>query len=210
MIIIDVRNYISFIILLGFSIIGNIFFLKESKDRADVISEVRKLRWIGIINIIFLGLNFFFPPIIGVDPPTTLYQFLIPMCLIDIPFLISYGILMYLFGKSVIQEWGAYLKIAGLIGIVGNSLLLPFPVITLISTQTDLNITMYSTVLNMITMSLLAIGGFSWLAEYIFIYMNGKKNKIRNFTISGFILSLGFILFLLVDVILLIAFPIQF
>jgi hypothetical protein len=202
MIIIDIRGYI-FFIFLGFSIIGNIFFLKESKDRADVISEVRKLRWIGIINIIFLGLNFFFPPIIGVDPPTTLYQFLVPMCLIYIPFLISYGILMYLFGKSVIQEWGAYLKIAGLIGIVGNSFLFPFPLTYLLIPETP-------SLLNIITMSLSAVGGFSWLAEYIFIYMNGKKNKIRNFTISGFILSLGFILFLLVDVILLITFPIQF
>jgi len=82
MIIIDVRNYISLIILLEFSIIGNIYFLKESKDKADVISEVRKLRWIGIINIIFLGLNFFFPPIIGVDSPTTFINFSFPYVLL--------------------------------------------------------------------------------------------------------------------------------
>ncbi len=117
---------------------------------------------------------------------------------------------MYLFGKSVIQEWGNYLKIAGLIGIIGNTLLLPFSVMALIITQTELIITMYSTIVNIITMSLMAIGGFSWLAEYIFIYLNGKKNKIRNFTISGIILSLGFILYFLLDLILLIAFPIQF
>ena len=207
MIIIDIRSYIGLIILSGFSIIGNIFFLKESKDKADVISEVKKLRWIGTTNIIFLGLNFFFPPIIGIDIPTTLYQFLVPLCLIDIPFLVTYGILMYLFGKSVIQDWGNYLKIAGLIGIVGNSLLVPFPVITLISTQTELDITMFSTGLNMIMMPLSAVGGFSWLAEYLLIYVNGSKNKIRNFTISGFILSLGFILYILSEVILLIAFP---
>ena len=207
MIIIDIRSYIGLIILSGFTIIGNIFFLKESKDKADAILEVKKLRWIGIINIIFLGLNFFFPPIIGVDTPTTLYQFLVPLCLIDIPFLVTYGILMYLFGKSVIQDWGNYLKIAGLIGIVGNSLLIPFPVITLISAQTELDITMYSTGLNMIMMPLSAVGGFSWLAEYLLIYVNGRKNKIRNFTTSGFILSLGFILYILFEVILLIAFP---
>jgi hypothetical protein len=207
MIIIDIRSYIDLIILSGFTIIGNIFFLKESKDKADVISGVKKLRWIGIINIIFLGLNFFFPPIIGIDTPTTMYQFLVPLCLIDIPFLVTYGILMYLFGKSVIQEWGNYLKIAGLIGIVGNSLLIPFPVIILISTQTELDITMYSTGINMIMMPLSAVGGFSWLAEYLLIYVNGRKNKIRNLTISGFILSMGFILYIVLEVILLIAFP---
>jgi hypothetical protein len=207
MIIIDIRSYIDLIILSGFTIIGNIFFLKESKDKADVISGVKKLRWIGVINIIFLGLNFFFPPIIGIDTPTTMYQFLVPLCLIDIPFLVTYGILMYLFGKSVIQEWGNYLKIAGLIGIVGNSLLIPFPVIILISTQTELDITMYSTGINMIMMPLSAVGGFSWLAEYLLIYVNGRKNKIRNLTISGFILSMGFILYIVLEVILLIAFP---
>ena len=207
MIIIDIRSYIGLMILSGFSIIGNLFLLKESKDKTHIISEVKKLRWIGIINIIFLGLTFFFPPIIGVDTPTILYQFLIPLFLIDIPFLVTYGILMYLFGKSVMQDWGNYLKIAGLIGIVGNSLLVPFPVITLISTQTELDMTMFSTGLNMIMMPLSAVGGFSWLIEYLFIYVNGSKNKIRNFTISGFILSLGFILYILLEVILLIAFP---
>ena len=188
MIIIDIQTYIGTIILSIFSIIGNIFFLKESKDKADVISGVKKLRWIGIINIIFLGLNFFFSPIIGIDTPTTIYQFLVPLCLINIPFLVTYGILMYMFGKSVILEWVNYLKIAGLIDIVVNSLIIPFPVIILISTQIELDITMYSTGLNMIMMPLSAVGGFSWLAEYLLIYVNGRKNKIRNLTISGFIL----------------------
>ena len=114
---------------------------------------------------------------------------------------------MYMFGKSVILEWVNYLKIAGLIDIVVNSLIIPFPVIILISTQIELDITMYSTGLNMIMMPLSAVGGFSWLAEYLLIYVNGRKNKIRNFTISGFILSLGFILYILLEVILLIAFP---
>ena len=200
---INITAYISFIILLVFSIIGNIFLLKESKEKANDISEIKKLRWIAIINIIFLGINFFFPPIIATNELAMLYTFLVPLCLIDIPFLITYGILMYIFGVSVKQEWGNYLKIAGLIGIVGNSFLFPFPVISLISSETP-------SLLSIITMSLSYIGGFSWLIEYILIFVNGKKNKINNFEISGIILSLGFIISLILGIMLRIAFPIQF
>ena len=203
MINIDIKTYISVIIFLGFSIIGNIFLLKESKEKAGVSSEVKKLKWFSMINIVFLSINFFFPPIIFTDDPTTLaYTFLVPICLMDIPFLVGYGILMYLFGRKVVQDWGNYLKIAGLIGIVGNSFLFPLHIISLINPEIP-------SLYYMISMILSTIGGISWLAEYILIFVNGRKNKIRNYTISGFILSLGFILYFLLGVILLIVFPIQ-
>jgi uncharacterized membrane-anchored protein len=109
---------------------------------------------------------------------------------------------MYMFGMRVKQEWGNYLKIAGLIGIVGNLFLFPFPITYLINPEAP-------SVIYMILMTLSAVGGFSWLAEYIFIYVNGKKNKIRNFAISGIILSIGFILDFLLGVILRSAFPIS-
>lgn len=199
---IDIPAYINFVILLVFSIVGNIFLLKESKESRNITSGIKKLKWIAIINVVFLGINFFFPPIITTNEITTLYTFLVPICLIDVPFLVGYGILMYLFGKKVVQDWGNYLKIAGLIGIVGNSFLFPLHIISLITLEIP-------SFFYMITMILSTIGGISWLAEYILIYVNGKKNKKTNFTISGLFLGIGFILYFLLGIILNIVFPNQ-
>ncbi|TFG22781.1 MAG: hypothetical protein EU533_03880 [Promethearchaeota archaeon] len=201
--IIDIKAYMGVIIFLGFSIIGNIFFLKESKEKAVIGSEVKKLKWIGMINIVSFVMNFIFPPIIPTDEVTTLYMFLVPIFLTDIPFFVGYGIIMYLFGKKVVHEWGNYLKIAGLVGIVGNSFLFTSHIILLITVGNPI-------VFYIIAMIFSTIGAFSWLSEYIIIYVSGKKNKLRNHTISGFILSLGFILYLLLEVILLSLVPVQF
>jgi len=201
MIDIDYQVYIPYLIFLIFSIIGNTFLIKESKEKEN---DLKILRKISVINIIFICLNVFFPPnsnYIGVEFEN-IYNFLIPMCLTYIPSLITYGILMLKLGNLIEERWGNYLKIAGIIGIIGNSFLLPFPIILLFINPYP------SSQLNMITMSLMYIGGILWIVEFVFIYLNGKKNDNRNFKNSGIFLISGFSIQLILTVILFILNPV--
>lgn len=198
MINVDYQVYVPYVIFVIFSIIGNIFMIKESKENVNGIHDLKILRKIGITNIIFICLTLFFPPNSNYfgEELENIYNFLPPMCLTYIPSLITYGILMYKLGKMIEERWGYYLKIAGIIGIVANSFLLPFPITILFITALP------PLAFNMIAMTLSFIAGILCVIEYFFIYLNGKKNDNRNFKNSGIFLIFGFLIQLILTVIL--------
>jgi len=118
---------IPMIIQACFYITLNYFILKSSKINPEEKERPGLLYYIGVINIIFLVVPFALP-VYYIAAPTELeflfeFYYVIFYGLIrSLPFLITYGILMYKYGKINEQRFNKYLKISGILFIIPNAI----------------------------------------------------------------------------------------
>ena len=105
-------------------IILNFFIIKSSRTQPKEKVKPRLLFNIGRINIIFLILPFIIPTYLTVGP-TYSWDIIIGIIYViflglirTLPFLITYGILMFKFGTLNQERFKIYLKISGIIWII--------------------------------------------------------------------------------------------
>ncbi|TFG19096.1 MAG: hypothetical protein EU533_07085 [Promethearchaeota archaeon] len=108
-------------------IILNYFILKSSKTNLEEKEKPGLLYYIGVINIIFLVVPFALP-VYYIAGPTELelffeFYYVIFYGLIrPLPFLITFGILIYKYGKINEQRFNKYLKISGILWMIVYSI----------------------------------------------------------------------------------------
>ncbi len=115
------------------------------------------------------------------------------------PYIITFGVLMFNFGRVNQKEFGFYLKISGILGIIGYGL----SIITISLIYIPIGI--FSNLLLPFSYG----GSIIIFGCYIFITLHGIKNKDRNLKIFGSLYLIGFILSTLVGIILAILFPLE-
>ncbi len=109
------------------------------------------------------------------------FYFTFRLLLISIPSLLTYGVLMFKFGKRNYERYDIALKIAGILGITGYALTIPF-LFSIFSIQ--LAFFAYFSF----------FGGLFIIAEYVLLIAHGKKNRDIYIGISGIVLIIGMII----------------
>jgi hypothetical protein len=112
-----------------FMIIVNYYILRASKRQPEGVKKTEYLKWCAIINLIFTSVPLFLPELVIVTPtfpPQDLsfiiWFYILTGLIMSVPFLVSYGILIFLFARQNRENLGSYLYIAGICFLVSYSL----------------------------------------------------------------------------------------
>lgn len=191
-----ITTTIPWIISACFYITLNFFVIRSSKTNPDEKERPELLYYIGVINIIFLLIRFVLP-VYYITSPTELDLFLELLYVISyglilsLPFLITYGIFMFKFGKVNEQRFKSYLKFSGILWIISTSIstiMLSGYLVSILFTFLP-----YSYLLWYALTLLLSISGLINLVSWILFIVHSVKNNDKNLLISGIlaILAIG-------------------
>ena len=185
------------VIRIIFMLIVNYYILRASKRQPEGVKKSEYLKWCAIINLIFTLVPLFLPELVIITPTfspqdllfVSLFYILTGLILC-VPFLISYGVLIFLFARQNRGNLGSYLYIAGICFLVGYSLysisiggnVIPFflyldifPLVWVIP------ITILS-----LSASLVSLVGF------VFFIIHGVNKRDFNFKMAGIFYFIGF------------------
>jgi len=116
-----------------------------------------------------------------------------------VPYLITFGVLMFIFGKRNQEQFGKYLKISGILASIGYGI--SILAILIMYFRSDILIS-FALPFNYI--------GFGFIIGcYIFIIIHGTKNRDKNFTLFGSLYLVGIVSSLIASIILYALFPIE-
>lgn len=179
-----------------FYIALNIFIFKSSRTQLEEKIRPELLYYVGIINIIFLVMPFAIPHCIIVSPTDfelffQFYYVIFYGLIRSLPFLITYGILIYKFGKLNEQRFNKYLRISGILWFITHMI----NTITLSGNlYTILGIFMPSSVVMtiIITFNALNFYGVISLIAWILFIIHSEKNNDRNLLIAGILAIISY------------------
>ena len=119
-----IASTIPLIINACFGIVLNFFIIRSSKDNLGEKERPELLYYIGVINIIFLLVRLVLP-VYTIVSPTYELDFILEIIyvifyglVLSLPFLITYGIFMFKYGKINEQRFNSYLKISGILWMI--------------------------------------------------------------------------------------------
>jgi hypothetical protein len=115
------------------------------------------------------------------------------------PYVITFGILLFNFGRINQEEYGKYIKTSGILATVGYG-------VTIISVSL---IYVPIGILSNLLLPLSYGGSVLILFCYIFITVHGIKNRDRNLKIFGSLYLIGFLVSIIASFILFTLFPIE-
>ena len=191
-----IGNIIPSIINAVFYIILNFFIIKSSRTQPEEKVKPRLLFNIGRINIIFLILPFIIPAFITVGPtPIDIIIEIIYVIFLGLirtlPFLITYGLMMFKYGTLNQERFNIYLKLSGIIWIITygfNTLILDSYTFSLLFSYAGVPGTFLTTF-----MIITSIFGFIGLIGWVLFIVHAIKNKDTNLLIAGIIYFVAFI-----------------
>jgi hypothetical protein len=168
------------------------------------------LRTIAIINIIFIIIDVCLVPLRDEGPSSDtryfvndVYYIIIRSFFGLVPFLITFGVLMFIFGKRNQEQFGKYLKISGILAGIGYGI----SILAYLFISISIFVYNPSDILRSLVSPLTYVGFGLLIGCYIFIIIHGTKNRDKNFTIFGSLYLIGFISALIVSIILYTLFP---
>ena len=185
------------IIRIIFSITINYFILRASKAQPEGTKNKLYLKWCATINFIFIPILLILPELVIVTPTfspqdltfMSLFYFLTGL-IVSVPFLISYGVLIFLFARQNRETLGSYIYIASICFLVGFSLdlinlggnlitiFLIFDILTLVGEV--------SFVILYLGTNLISLVGF------VFFLIHGVNNRDINFKMAGILYFIGY------------------
>ena len=184
---------IPWIIQACFYIVINFFIIRSSKTNFGEKERPELLYYIGVINIIILLIRFAIP-VYNITSPTDLdllFEFIYVISyglILSLPFLITYGIFMFKYGKVNEQRFGSYLKFSGILWIISG----------LISTIT-LSGYIYTILFRFLTASLvmslnfiLSFFGLIGLIAWALVIIHSIKNKDNDLLIASILALVAF------------------
>ena len=167
----------------------NYLILKSSKIDIEEKERRELLYYIGTINIIFLIIPFAIPIYTIVSPNDfelffEFYYVIFIGLIQSLPFLITYGILIYKYGKINEQRFNIYLKISGILFIIPhaiNTITLSGYLYTILFNFMPVSIvTTLMFVLNAVNFY-----GIISLIGWILFIIHSRQNNDRNLYIAG-------------------------
>jgi len=177
-------------------IIINYFILRASKNQPEGVKRSEYLKWCAIVNLIFSFVPLILPELVitsltfSPQDFTLVSLFDISTGLIEsVPFLISYGVLIFLFAIHNRDTLGSYLYIAGICFLVGFSLSSLMVGGKLISLFLLLDISSLVWVLPIAILSIIA--SFITLVGFIFFAIHGVNKRDLNFKWAGIVYFIG-------------------
>ena len=170
------------------------------------------LRTIAIINIIFIIIDVCLVPLRDEGPSSDtryfvndVYYIIIRSFFGLVPFLITFGVLMFIFGKRNQEQFGKYLKISGILAGIGYGI----SILAYLFISISIFVYNPSDILMSLVIPFNYIGFGLLIGCYIVITIHGTKNRDKNFTIFGSLYLIGFIISLIISFILYTLFPIE-
>jgi hypothetical protein len=180
-----------------FMLIVNYYILRASKNQPEGIRRCKYLKWCATINFVFL-LIVLTLPVLRIVPQTlsqedlfiiSIFYFLKGL-IISIPFLISYGILIFLFARKNRSILGVYLYTSGIFFMIGYSLFTIYlggylsSILFLWDIGRELSVILFGNI-DMI-ISIINLLGF------IFLLIHGINEGDSNFKMAGIVFFIGF------------------
>ena len=125
-IVIRFQEFVGTIIYSAFHLIANYLLFALSKINEKNYQNPKILRTIAIINIIFIIIDVCLVPVMIAGPPSDtryfvndVYYIIIRSFFGLVPYLITFGVLLFIFGKRNQEQFGKYLKISGILAGIG-------------------------------------------------------------------------------------------
>jgi hypothetical protein len=184
---------IPWIIQACFYVVISILLIRSSKTNFGEKERPELLYYIGVINIIILLIRFAIP-VYNITSPSDLdllfeVIYVISFGLfLSLPFLITYGIFIFKYGKVNEQRFGSYLKFSGILWIISGS----------ISTIT-LSGYIYTILYRFLTVSLVSIlnyalsfFGIVGLIAWVLMIIHSIKNNDNNLLIAATLALVAF------------------
>ena len=179
-----------------FTLTVNFYILRASKRQPEGVRKSEYLKWSAIINFTFALIALFLPDLRITAPRLTPQDlsimslfYILTGLISSVPFLISYGVLIFLFARQNqnILRW--YLYTSSILFMIGYSIFAFYlagrlPEILFISgSAVQLTIILFGSFSNII--NLINILGF------IFLLIHGIKNRDFNFKMAGIFFFIG-------------------
>ena len=179
-----------------FTLTVNYYILRASKDQPEGVRKSEYLKWCAIINFTFVlialilpGLRITTPSLTPQDLTIMSLYYILTGLISSVPFLISYGVLIFLFAIHNRDTLGSYLYIAGICFLVGFSLSSLMVGGKLISLFLLLDISSLVWVLPIAILSIIA--SFITLVGFIFFAIHGVNKRDLNFKWAGIVYFIG-------------------
>jgi len=186
---------IPLIISVCFGIVVNFFIIRSSKTNLGEQERPELLYYIGVINIIFLAIRLALPTytLTSITESDLLFELILVISyglIPSLPFLITYGIFMFKYGKVNEQRFNIYLKISGILWIISFSL----STITLGGYLYTILFRFLPLSFVITLMEILSYAGLIGIIAWVFVLIHSVKNNDKNLLISGIlgIIALGF------------------
>ena len=175
----------------------NYLILKSSKIDIEEKERRELLYYIGTINIIFLIIPFMLPMYTIVSPTDSdiffeFYYVIFIGLIQSLPFLITYGIFIYKYGKINEQRFNIYLKISGILFIIPhaiNTITLSGYLYTILFNFMPVSIV---TTLIIVFNTVNFYGIISLIAWILFI-IHSRQNNDRNLYLAGILAIVSYI-----------------
>lgn len=186
------------IILAIFSVILNYFIIRSSQRELDEKDKPELLFYIGIINIAFFIIPLSMPTITQINPTdfdkilTVSYVVLLGL-MQSLPFFITYGVLLFRFGRINEARYHIYLKMTSILWIISNgfkTIIIDNNLFTVINILTDYSLS-YGIISIFLQMS--AIFGIIDLVGWGIFIVHSVKNKDNNLLIAGVLRLIAFV-----------------
>ncbi len=188
------------------AIIYNIFFIQSGKKQSPEVHASKYLIYLGITNISFIVLYFLIPdlsltsPYNGTETQIFLVYNVFRGLLFSVPSLITYGVVLLLFGLKNRQLLKSYIMISGILWIIYYSINVIvlngelYYILFVLSTFDVLTITSISII----------VGFFFWLhlIGFILLIIHGFKNNDNNMKYAGLVYILGYALSMIIPIFL--------
>ena len=185
------------VIRIVFMLIVNYYILRASKRQPEGVKKTEYLKWCAIINLIFTIVPLFIPELIIVTPTFSPQDFsfvslfyLLTGLILSVPFLISYGVLIFLFARQNRETLESYLYIASICFLVGYSLTSITFGGNIIQIFLFLDIFPYVWVIPITILSL--ISGLMSLVGFVFFLTHGVNKRDFNFKMAGILYFIGY------------------
>jgi len=185
------------IIRIIFMFVVNYYILRASRNQPDGIRRTNYLKWCAIINFIFTLFPLILPELVIITPTLPLqdlsfisFYYILTGIILTVPFLISYGVLLFLFARQNRDNLGSYLYAAGICFLVGYS----FYSISLGGNVIPifLNLDIFPFVWT-IPITILSLGAsLISLVGFIFFIIHGVNKRDFNFKMAGILYFVGF------------------
>lgn len=196
-------QYLNYLVLIGstipsiiyacFHVVLNYYIIRSSKTNLGEKERPELLYYIGVINIIFLLIRFVIP-VYNITSPTDFDLFLEIIYVISyglvlsLPFLITYGILMFKYGKANEQRFKSYLKYSGILWIISSSI----NAITLGGYLYSILFRFLPVGFIMTLSTIIGFFGLIGLIAWILVIVHSINNNDNNLLISGILALIAF------------------